>query len=207
MFKGKEIAEIILVWIFLVFAISLFKLEEVVSTAVFVIIILAASILAEKLAAYYFEAEIETKVWRARRFGLKPWMYLKKPIPLGILLPLFFSLFSLGYFVWMAALEFDVKPAKHRAAKRHGFYSYHEMTEWHIGCIASFGIFASLILAIIAYLAGYPELSRLSVYFACFNMLPISNLDGNKIFFGSRILWTTLAVICLIFLGYAIFLI
>jgi hypothetical protein len=33
-------------------------------------------------------------------------------------------------------------------------------------------------------------------------MLPIADLDGNKIFFGSIVIWSFLAVLVLIGLGY-----
>jgi Zn-dependent protease len=54
---------------------------------------------------------------------------------------------------------------------------------------------------------GFSEFSRLSIYFAFFNMIPISDLDGNKIFFGSLILWSFLAALVLIGLGYVFFLV
>jgi Zn-dependent protease len=107
----------------------------------------------------------------------------------------------------MACLVFDVKPKIYRAAKRHGLYSYSEMTESHIGLIAAVGVIASLVFAVIGYLMGFSEFSRLSIYFAFFNMIPISDLDGNKIFFGSLILWSFLAALVLIGLGYVFFLV
>ena len=60
---------------------------------------------------------------------------------------------------------------------------------------------------IISYLLGYPDFARLNLYLAFFNMIPISDLDGNKIFFGSIVLWSFLATIVLIGLGLAFFLI
>jgi len=122
-------------------------------------------------------------------------------------LPIITSLVTLGNFVWMGSLVFDVKPEIHRAAKRHGLYSYSEMTEEHIGWIAAAGIAANLIFAVVGYLIGFSELARISIYFAFFNMLPLSDLDGNKIFFGSRILWSFLAALVLIGVGYALLLI
>ncbi len=218
MLKRKEFAEIVTIWIVLIITLSLLQIDKIVPILIFIFIILVVSIFINKLAAGYFEANTEIKIWRIKRYWFNPGMHFKNPIPVGILFPLILALISIiikfglelqAYIIlpWLAVLEFDVKPTKRRAAKRHGYYSFHEMTEWHIGCIASASIAASLILAIISYLVGFPELSRLAVYFACFNMLPVSNLDGNKIFFGSRIMWTTLAVICLIFLGYAVFLV
>jgi len=81
------------------------------------------------------------------------------------------------------------------------------MTEEHIGWIAAAGIAANLLFAVVGYLIGFSELARISIYFAFFNMLPLSDLDGNKIFFGSRILWSFLAALVLIGVGYALLLI
>ena len=115
--------------------------------------------------------------------------------------------FSFGYLTWMASLIFEVKPKIYRAAKRHGLYSFSEMTESHMGFIAAAGIFTNLIFAVTAYLAGFPDFARLNVYYACFNMLPISSLDGNKIFFGNIVLWSFLASLTLIGFLLSIFII
>jgi len=104
-------------------------------------------------------------------------------------------------------MVFDVKPKVYRAAKRHGLYSYSEMTEAHIGLIAAAGVLTNLFLAVISYFLGFETFSRINIYFAFFNMLPISDLDGNKIFFGNLVLWSFLAVLAIIGLGYAIFLV
>ncbi|MFH1612733.1 MAG: hypothetical protein ABIB46_03245, partial [bacterium] len=71
-----------------------------------------------------------------------------------------------------------------------------------IAYIAAAGIFVNLLFAFLAYLIGFSEFAKLSIWFAFFNMIPISNLDGNKIFFGSKVLWSFLATITLIALGY-----
>ena len=141
------------------------------------------------------------------RYGFKAHHYFKRPFPIGIFLPIIVSLVSAGRLFWMAAMTFDVKPKIYRAAKRHGLYSFSEMTEFHIGLIAAAGVLINLLAAVIGYFLGFSEFARLNIYFAFFNMLPISDLDGNKIFFGNIVLWSFLAIIVLIGLGYAFFLI
>ena len=101
----------------------------------------------------------------------------------------------------MASLVFDVKAKTYRAAKRHGLYRFSEMTEDHIGYIASAGIFANILLAIITYFIGLPiemNFVVLSIYYIFFNMIPVSDLDGNKILFGNMVLWAFLATLSLI---------
>ena len=110
----------------------------------------------------------------------------------------------------MASLVFDVKAKAYHAAKRHGIYSFSEMTEEHIGKIAAAGIFVNLLLAFIFYFVGGDFgilFAKLNIWFVFFNMIPLSDLDGNKIFFGNLVLWSFLAIVTLIGLGYTFLLV
>ena len=217
MLNKKEIALILAVTIILGFTTTLIETWESFKYAtISILIILIANVSAKKIAGYYFDSEIEIKLWEIKRYGIvgalskgrrHPSKEFKRPFPAGVFVPIIVALFSFGYIKWMASLVFDVKAKVHRAAKRHGLWSFSEMTEYHIGLIAAAGIFINLTLAIIGYLINQPEFSKLNIYFAFFNMIPWSEFDGNKIFFGSRVLWYFLEVITLIGTFYAIFLI
>ena len=100
-------------------------------------------------------------------------------------------------------MEFEIHPSTARASKRHGIYRFTEMTDWHMGLIAAAGLVANLFAAMIGYIIGAPEFTKLSIYYACFCLIPFGNLDGTKIFFGSIIIWFTLLIICAVFLSYA----
>ena len=69
------------------------------------------------------------------------------------------------------------------------------MTDWHIALIAVAGIIINLIAAIIGYVAGFETFAKLNIWFAAWALIPLSSLDGSKIFFGSRPLWFTMLVI------------
>jgi Zn-dependent protease len=157
--------------------------------------------------SHYYESEIEVKVWEMERYGFKPGNYFRKPVPIGAFIPILTALISFGYFTWLAALIFDVKPRVYRAAKRHGLYSFSEMTEEHLGNIAVAGIVANLVFAVIGYLIGFEEFAKLSIYYAAFSIIPISDLDGNKIFFGNVILWSFLAALLAIVVGFVMFIV
>ena len=107
----------------------------------------------------------------------------------------------------MASLVFDVSPKVYRAAKRHGLYSFSEMTEYHLGIIAASGIIINLAAAIIGYLLGFSDFARISIYFTFFNMIPLSDLDGNKIFFGNTVIWSFLASLVVIGMLLALFMV
>jgi len=208
MLNLKEISSILIIVFIITLLTSLFKgIDALLYTLLAVFFVFLVNILAKKIACFYLDSKIEMKIWEIKRYGFKPSSYFKKPFYAGILFPIIFALISLGNLIWMACLVFDVKPKIYKAAKRHGLYSYSEMTENHIGIIAAAGVIASLIFAVIGYLLGFYEFSRLSIFLAFFNMIPISDLDGNKIFFGSIILWSFLAALVLIGLGYVFFLI
>lgn len=208
MIKTKEALHIIISIVVVAISLNLFReiyLFPKILLSVFLVFLI--NILAKKILAFYLESEIEFKIWEIKRFGFKPKDYLKKPLLAGAIFPPIFSLITLGNFQWLASLVFDVKPTTYRSVKRHGLYSYSEITEDHIGFIAAAGVVANLFFSIVGYLIGFPEFSKINIYLAFFNMIPLSDLDGNKIFFGNIALWSLLATITLIGLGYVIFII
>jgi len=210
MFNKKEIASILIASVFLAFAITLVKtLNLFLWTLLSVFIVIIINAFAKKIAAFNLESDVEIKLWEFKRYGYSHSQKTKIPFPAGLLFPLFSKiiLFPFNGFVWMASLVFDVKPKSWRVAKKHGFYSFSEMTEDHIGYIAAIGVITNLIFAALGYLIGFPLFSRINIWFAFFNMIPVSDLDGNKIFFGNLTLWNILAVLTLIALGYSFFLV
>lgn len=174
-----------------------------------VAIVILANVFIKKLIAYRLDSEIEMRVWEIGKYGFTKDKHSKKPFPLGAFLPIISKiiLFPLKNFVWMACLVFDVKPRIYRGAKRFGLYTFSEVTEYHLGLIAASGIGINLILSIIGYFLGFPLFARLNIYYAFFNMLPLSEFDGNKIFFGNLIMWAFLASLVLIGILFAIFII
>lgn len=172
-------------------------------------IIILGNIFAKKIMAFQLDSEIEMQIWETGKHTLFPRRKRSRSFPSGIILPIITKIifFPFTAFFWMAAFVFDVHPRIFRGAKRHGLYTFSEITEYHIGIIAASGIIINIIFSIIGYLLGFPLFSRLNIYYAFFNMLPISELDGNKIFFGSKIMWSFIASLILIGMLFAIFII
>jgi len=172
---------------------------------VYATLIIFASIFAKKLMANLLDTDVEHEIWQVSRYGIKLHQKFKKPIPSGLIFPLVFSIFSLGLIKFSAFLTYEATALKRRAAKRFGFYSFTELTEWHNGLIGAAGIVALFLVALISYFLPFnlEYLSKLAAYYALSNLLPISKLDGTQIFFGSRVLWTTLIAIALVFAAYA----
>ncbi len=210
MLKTKEIPVILIAAIVMGVGVSLLAgWTAIFYSTLAVLAIILINTLAKKVVGYYLETGVEVRFWEIYQYGFKANRHFKKPFPLGAILPLISKLvlFPLKGFILMTSLVFEVFPKSHRAAKRHGLYSFSEMTEYHIGVIAASGIIANLFFAVIGYLIGFTEFSRLSIYYAFLNMIPLSELDGNKIFFGNIIMWSFLAAIALIGMFFAIFVI
>jgi len=171
------------------------------------LIIVAVNVISKKISAYHHDVEIEEKVWIASRWGYYERSHLRRPIPMGIIFPFFLSILSFGAVPWYATTQYDAKPLTHRAVRRHDVYSYSELSERDLGLISATGMWSLAILAILAYIINLPDLARLSVYYAAFNMIPISQIDGAKIFFGNPIRWIIYSILALILVAYALFLV
>lgn len=195
--------------LFVVAGASFVIIDDYVSLSkvlVFSFLVIGVHVLAKKGAARVFDSTVEHRIWHVYRYGLKEKSHFKKEIPFGVILPLIFSLFSLGFVQVMTFLTYETRALKYRAAKRFGFYSYTEMTDWHNGLIGAAGIVALLLLSLISYFPNLEYLSKIAAYYAFWNMIPVSDLDGTQIFFGSRIIWTVLALTTLVFVFFALML-
>lgn len=149
---------------------------------------------AKKFFAYNLETDINLKFWSIYHYGFKKRSHFKNPLTM-IWMPILTSLLTIGRFIWMPIVEFDVSPRPERIAKRHGLYRYAEITEWHMALIATAGIFANIFFGVIAYFAGLEMFAQLSTIFVFWSIIPFGRLDGSKIFFGNKNLWFTLLII------------
>ena len=206
MLSKREIGSVILAVIVIAVTANFLKFQSLPGILLSVFIIILLYVAAEKIAAYYLEAETETRIWALQKSSFKKGEFSSMGLPLGVILPVIVSLITLGNVFWMASLVFEVKPKASRSAKRHGLYSFSEMTESHIGLIAAAGVFIMLLAAVAGYLLGFNTFAKFAIFYAFFNMIPLSDLDGNKIFFGNTVLWSFLATLVLIGIGYVFFL-
>src|SRR3989338_8333177 len=156
MLTKKEVISVVVISLILGFVLSLRNFGFFPAALLLVLLTISVNIAAKKIVGYYYESEIEAKIWETYRYGLfgalsggffaHPSKEFRRPIQLGAIVPLVFSALTFGYFTWFGSLTFEVKPKISRAAKRHGLYSFSEMTEAHIGYIAAAGIFANILL-------------------------------------------------------------
>lgn len=149
-------------------------------------IIILATVFAKKAKAYNIDVKIEHKIIQWKRWWIYKKSHFKKPLPGGIIFPVLFALISNGWIKILAFLQFDAKALPTKVARKRRIKTYADLMEWDVGIIAFFGLVASLAIAIIASYAGLTDLAKISLYYSLWNLLPIGQLDGIKIFFGSK---------------------
>ena len=208
MLNKKEILNIIIITLVLALSISMFSIKTLfLPSLLMIFIIIVINIFFKKATSHYLDIKININMWEIKQWGFKRHFRFKRPFSLGILLPIILKVVSFGYINYTASLTFDVESKVYRAAKKHGLYAFSEISEAQVGAIAAVGIVANIIFGIVAYIIGFPMFTKLSLGFAFWNLLPISNLDGNKIFFGSMLLWVLLMLIVLVGLFLSIFIV
>jgi hypothetical protein len=202
MLTRKELFSIAVVSLVLGLVISLVgSISLLLTTTFFVFIVIIVNTLAKKVFGFFLDIDIEVKIWEIKQFWVKKHMHFKNSVQAGIFIPLIVKFVTVGLVNWMTCLTFDASGKVYRAARRHGIYSFSEVSEEEIGWIAAAGIIATLIFAAIFYIIGQGTLTRISIIYAFFNMIPAFDWDGAKIFFGSMTLWSFLAIITLIALA------
>lgn len=191
----REIGEILLAIVFLAIAFN-FKEGNVFFPCLLMLsIIILVNVIIKKIVAYTYEMEIRNKIWSIKQLGVKK--RFQKPLPM-IAFPLLVSFLTLGYFQWMPILSFNVETTPEKVSRRHGAYRFSEVTEHHVALVVFWAIFANVILSILSYLLGFETLAKYSIYYALWSCIPLSDLDGSKLFFGNKILWIVTSVVCVL---------
>ena len=184
------------------------------------ILIIFVSVIAKKIAAPHYSIKIEHSSWKIQRFGYYTRSYLKKPFPIGIVLPFFMSFFSLSFVKPLTFLQFDAEndPRK-RIQKRYGDIKFrkYEINESDLNLTAFWGFFSLIILSIIGIIVNIylkktfspddykniyniKELAIFPIYYCFWNLVPWENLDGLKVFIGNFFTWIFLVALSIIVL-------
>lgn len=181
-------------WLYLIYAV------------LFGAVIIGTNVLAKKTIARAFDSTIEHEVWNWSRFGFKPEDKTSKPIPVGVIIPLLVSAVSLGMTKVMTLLTYET--SAHPSGKRKvGGYVFSEMTDWHIALFGAIGIGTTATLTVLTYfiLPTY-DLWRFAAFYAFWNCIPVSKLDGAQILYGSKVLWTAMMIISIVLAAYGVIL-
>ena len=202
-FDRKEVTWIIISIIIFTFIILFPIIDPNPFLLIIPAIIIITNVIAKKYAANYFNIKIKYNVWQFQRYWFHSRSKLKKPIPMGLIFPFFLAFFSLGLIKPFIFLQFDYENNEQkRMLKRTGRIRRTEINESDPAFTAAWGFYALLILSIISVLLAsitefslFLDLAKYSLFYGAWNLLPISNLDGAKLFFGNVFNWAVLAFI------------
>jgi len=181
------------------------------STLLIFFMILLVNFYAKKLGANIHSLKIEHKIWELTTVGFTKRSHFKKPIPIGLILPFFISIFSLGNIKPYTFFQYEYEnKSSRRMLKAVGWKKAlrkEYVNEYDFAMTAAYGFFSLIILTLIGYFIyffdikfGY-DLAKFSIYYGLWNLVPVSNLDGAKVFFGSFIMWSFLIILFLISLA------
>jgi hypothetical protein len=206
MYTKKEVVWILVAIIILAFIIIIPSLDvfEYFYALMIAAIIILINVFAKKLAGEYFSVDIEHKIWELSRFGYYEKSHFKKSYPFGLIIPFFFSIFSLGYVKVMCLLQFDAKPSKKRILRLRGTLRKKELNDSDLGFIVLWGEYALIFLAIITAMIKAPDIAKYAIFYGFWNLVPIGQLDGTKLFFGSVFNWIILVILYIIALFFVI---
>lgn len=204
MFTKRELLHLLICVFVLVFVFGFddgsktFVLGNWLSNFFWIFLLIAVAVLFRELIVKLFakrhDAKSEYEILSVKQvwFNLK----LDKGIPFGVLFALVLSIASKGKFFFTAMGKHDFIGSKiSRVGRKYQSLEYYEEAQ-----IASMGILSSLFLAVLGLLLGRIFDVNMNIfvginfYLALFNMLPFSDLDGAKIFFGSLLIYIYLLI-------------
>lgn len=183
---------VILMALIISFTEKTINLEKFVLGLLISFIIIGVSVISKKITAKKLDLFVEIKPWTFQRYGITRESYFKNPIPIGLILPIILGFLSQGKIKFLAFLEFKTTARVSKVTKRNSLKKYSSVMEWDDALLGFYSMLGVLILGIIASLLGtifFKDLAKYALIYSISNLIPISSLEGTKIFFGSRPLY------------------
>lgn len=188
MFDKKEMGFLVLASLVLGYVLSFKNLDLFwkawLTMAGLAFIMLFFHHLGQKLTALFYDCSTETQLWTFRQFGFSNASKFNFAFPGWLIFPILLIILTFGAVKWLVVTTFDAAPLRSRIQRK-----FADLTEWHLALIALGGLVTNAVIAIVSQIMGYNTFAMLNMYFILYNLLPISVLDGSKIFFGSPMLW------------------
>lgn len=207
-FTKKELVWIIIIIIIFEFIIALgikgdFIIIDISHPLKFLVppIIILTTIITKKIAANRFCIKIEHSLFKFERWGWYRRSYLKKPFPMGLVLPFGLAFFTLSFIKPLTFFQFDAENnLRKRLQRKRGNINDRriEINESDLGFTAAWGFYSLIVVSIIGIILSFRELALYPLYYILWNMIPWQNLDGIKLFFGSPINWTLVGILTIV---------
>ncbi|MBT3394880.1 hypothetical protein HOA59_01635 [archaeon] len=158
-----------------------------------------------KIIAKRKGCETEYQLWQIKKYGItksakfpiKIFNKRIKSLYIGIVLPLITIFLSIGHIKFMII---GTSQAKEIILKRVG-KKYAKITEFETAIIALAGPLTYILLALVfkaLSLPGFEQFIEMTYLLALYSMIPLSKLDGAKIFFGSLPLYIFSAIFIIV---------
>lgn len=180
--------------------------EKILINILIFAIIIIVNLSAKKLISSFYSIKIEHNVWQFQRWGYYERSYFKKPVPIGLIMPFFLAILSLGYLKPFTFFQYNAENIKEkRLLKAHGdrrAVRKEVINEADLAYTSATGFYALILLALIGLsIKSFlnfdfgTDLAKYSIYYSIWNMIPFSQLDGTKLFFGATIAWIFVLII------------
>ena len=197
-FSGKEVKTLIFASLILGFVFGFddkrptfelsFWLANYLTFVIICLIAFTIFYIAEKKSATRSKSLSSFEFWNIRRLGFTKGAYSKKPISIGIFIPLFLTIISNGIIPFAAVTQSNIIT---RSAHRIG-REFAKLSEFELSRISIAGPFTLTVLALIVKLFANVIPSSDKIIFAFLaiaisNMLPLPKLNGINAYFGSRL--------------------
>ena len=206
MFTKNEVRDLLISILVLTFIFafddqnSIFIFEDWILNFLEILIIILIVVLFRELVIKFFasrhEVISEYRLWNVERLWFGGSGKLPFTFPFGVIASLILTVVSRGnfYFTAIGVHNLTENKSARTGRKKPGLSYFEEMQ------IACSGIFSTLVLAIIFVLLGraldfnITSIVNICFFIVLFNMIPLSDLDGAKIFFGSILTYIFLLV-------------
>jgi hypothetical protein len=167
------------------------------------VLIIGISTIAKIITAKIIDAELNIELLGLQRFWFSKWAHFKKPVLIGLFLPLFMGFLSGGSIKMLTFLQFNFTGSPRRVVKKYGTRRFYGISEWDGALIAFYGFVGVLLLAIITHFlnfSGFPlkVLSNYALYYTIWNLIPFGQMEGSRLFYGSKPLYSFSLAITLI---------
>ncbi len=163
------------------------------------LIALLIYIIAQKLIAKRFNVDVEYRIWNIKKIWFTNDLNFK--LPIGIILALILIFLTNGVFIFLAVGSFAV--IRTHVAHKIGRI-FPRLTDVELGKIAVVGPLTAIILVFIfttlkLFNIDFGVFTTMNLLLALYNMIPLSHLDGLKVFIASRTLFVLTAIFLLAF--------
>ncbi len=164
---------------------SLLLFYSLIVSAIIILLSLASKIIVAKNLGLGMTAEI----WKFQRYGIIAKQKFKKPFPIGLLAALILALITNGTLKFLAFLQFNFTALPVRVVKKYGSKRFSGIMEWDGALMVFYSTLPLLLLAVISSffdIGIFSMISKYSLIYAISNLIPLGQLDGTKLYFGSR---------------------